>query len=496
MSSGVEEHAAAPPLDSNGSILAWEDDPGPPDAPSSPIERPVPDIGQPPFPSAISGSPPSPGGAVGTPGFRHWAAADALRRAADFWGGICGEGAKWHSSVGDSLTVNLDEGEELNAYYDRRGLNFFHESIAGETVYSGESPDVVCHEFGHAILDSIRPQLWAVNSAEPPALHESYGDMSAMLSSLQLPSVRSEVIAATSGSLNRTSRLSRLAEQLGWAIRQAYPDASDPDCLRNACNSFFYADPLTLPPRAPATSLSSEPHSFSRVFTAAFLSALAGMFVVPESYDEATLEQVSRDAGRLLVEAARQTPVCVPYFSQFAAHMLAADQSEFGGRYAGALRRGFVGHGVLALGDATSGTSTRVAATTAMVASPAFEASGAELAAEAVETPAVQRIALSGEPYGLDEHLLVHAPVEPKRFNVSGAAADTGAVPESTYEIAAAGYVEDVFRRGHVAIGPEIRTSREIAAAPRHATHEVVREDGDLILVRRLFKCGWGSAGE
>src|SRR5438876_9146901 len=188
--------------------------------------------------------------------------------------------------------VALDFGIDLNAFYDRQGLKFFHGSAAGRTVFSGESPDVVCHELGHAVLDSLKPQLFDAASIEVAAFHESFGDMSALLSALQLPSVREGVLAETGGVLHRASRLSRLAEQLGWAIRQSVPSAVEADCLRNAVNTFFYRDPDTLPTTAPATSLSSEPHSFSRVFTGAFFEGLAGMLATTDSRDEAALLQV------------------------------------------------------------------------------------------------------------------------------------------------------------------------------------------------------------
>ena len=179
-------------------------------------------------------------------------------------------GIPWE--VGTILPVDLDFGVDLNAFYDREGLKFFHGTAAGRTVFSGESPDVVCHELGHALLDSFKPQLFDAASIEVAAFHESFGDMSAILSALQLSSVREGVLAETGGVLRRSSRLSRLAEQLGWAIRQSVPSAVEPDCLRNAVNTFFYRDPDTLPTTAPATSLSSEPHSFSRVFTGAAAS--------------------------------------------------------------------------------------------------------------------------------------------------------------------------------------------------------------------------------
>src|SRR6185295_11542200 len=159
--------------------------------------------------------------------------------------------------------VVLDDGVDLNAFYtrggfgDAPGLHFFHDTVGGRTFFSGESPDVACHEMGHAFLDAIRPQLFDVASVEAAAFHESFGDMTAILSNLQIPSFRQTVFNETQGKINRASRLSRLAEQLGAAIRVQHPDAVARDCLRNAANSFFYRDPQTIPPSGPASQLSS-----------------------------------------------------------------------------------------------------------------------------------------------------------------------------------------------------------------------------------------------
>ena len=121
-------------------------------------------------------------------------------------------------------------------------------------MFSGESPDVVAHELGHAVLDSLKPALFELASIEAAAFHESFGDMSAILTALQLPSVRQAVLEETDGNLRRNSSVSRVAEQLGFAIRQRNPAAVDRDSLRNAANSFVYVDPLTLPSSGPATS--------------------------------------------------------------------------------------------------------------------------------------------------------------------------------------------------------------------------------------------------
>jgi hypothetical protein len=237
----------APSADGTITIRAWEDDP----ATGILVDRPVPNVAKKPL--AFSFPTPMPKPAPYQPGtveFRYWTAAEALRRGADFWAARVPLTA-WE--VGPSLKVLLDEGTDLNAYYDRNALNFFHGPSPNGTVYSGESPDIVCHEMGHAVLDSFKPQLWNAGSHEVAAFHESFADISAILSALQLPSLRTAILSDTGGHFYQSSRLSRLAEQLGAAIRAQQPDAVDRDSLRNAVNSFTYKDPINLPQMAPAS---------------------------------------------------------------------------------------------------------------------------------------------------------------------------------------------------------------------------------------------------
>jgi len=141
--------------------------------------------------------------------------------------------------------------------------------------------------------------------------------MSAILSALQLPSVRT---AALSGlKQHKPSQLSRLAEQLGWAIRQTDPQAVDPDCLRNASNTFKYVDPQTLPDSAPATQLCAEVHSFSRVFTGAFYDILCGMLKIRSSNPtEKDVEAIATDSAILLLKATAAAPIQPNYFAQVA----------------------------------------------------------------------------------------------------------------------------------------------------------------------------------
>lgn len=473
------------------SILAWEDDPGAPDeAPArTPAQRPVPSLGGA-LAISIRGRAPAPGEyAQKTPQFRYWTAADALGRGIAFWSRVLPPGTKWFT--GAALPVFLDAGEDLNAYYDRRGLSFFHRQVRGRVLFSGESPDVVCHELGHAVLDAIRPELWDTVTAEAAAFHESFGDMSALLCDLQLESVRREVLSETGGRLYQSSRLSRLAEQLGWGIRQMMPDQADRDCLRNAVNRFFYRDPNTLPPSGPATSLSSEPHSFSRVFTGAFFEGLAGL--LSKGPDQAELLAASQEAATLLVRAVLASPIVPDYYSQIAAHVVSAATK---GASRDAFRAAFVRHGVLSLQAAVSldgppqsgrhrgarGRAQGDRATFAGVAMAGASVPPAEM---------VREVTVPGARFGLSAPIRVQAPADVKRYSVAPAALDLGSLPSPSVETAVTVFLEDLFRRGRVDSG----TSRAAQNAIRHPfarhTHELIGSGAELTLQRRCFDCGF-----
>ncbi len=449
-------------------ILAWEDDPGAPPSTRTAIVRPRPDLAAGPLPVGIHGAVPG-AGEPGTAPFRYWTAAESLRRTADYFGPLMPDGVTWFPTVGDTLMIGLDEGDDLNAYYDRAGLAFFHHTVGDLTVHSGESPDVVAHETGHAVLDALRPQLWDAASAEVAGFHESFGDMTALLAGLQLESVRVGVLAETGGRLTRASRLSRLAEQLGWAIRTVAPAAVDADCLRNAANRFFYQDPVTLPPSAPANVLSSESHSFSRVFTGAFLRVLAGIHRARPTRDPAGLLAASTHAGQLLVAGVRAAPVVPAYYAQVAAHMLAAEIELFEGRYARALRSAFVRHGILApAGAAAVTTGTR------------------PLAAPVPFGP-LSAMTVPGDDYGLSEGFRVLAPGQPPRFTVTGAAPERGQLPAGDGRRVAASFVEDLFRQGRVRVDEEYLTDAAVVEGGRTMTHAITRDEQGLVLVRRMF---------
>jgi len=472
-------------------VACWEDDPGDPklQPPLSPIDVSAPNQAAQPYAFKISGATPDPSVYTpGTPGFRFYATAAALRRTADFWGQAVPAKTKWE--VGATLPVHLDDGVDLNAFYTRGdfqeapGLHFFHDTVAGRTFYSCESPDVCCHEMGHAVLDSLRPQLFDAQTIEAAAFHEAFGDMSAMLSALQVASFRLEVIRETAGTLNRASRLSRLAEQLGAAIRVQHPDEVDPDCLRNAVNSFFYRDPQTLPPSAPSNALSSEPHSFSRVFSGAFLDALAGMVkVLNQSPTPDDLEKASQDAARLLVGAVLTAPVVPDYYSQVAAHMITTSQTApFDGKYKDALKSAFVRRGILSLQAAATMAGIQVQ----NLPRAAMAAVRERLA------PALPTASISAAAYGLTKSsLVVHTAAEPRRLAVNSASLATGSIEAHSAQSAAESFTDDLFQRGRVDVGVHAHPEAGLLHPMGFRTHFLVEQKGQLSIKRRCFDCGF-----
>ena len=153
-----------------GSITVWEKDPA--------VDRlttvPIPDVTQLPlgfnFPTVAA---PPFSDDPATAEFRYWNAAATLRRAADFWAASIEPPVEWNGTA--ILDVYLDRGLALQSKYDGQALNFYHGSPAGNpavVVYSGASPDLLCHELGHAVLDAIRPDLFNRGLLETDAFHE------------------------------------------------------------------------------------------------------------------------------------------------------------------------------------------------------------------------------------------------------------------------------------------------------------------------------------
>ncbi len=288
-----------------------------------------------------------------TPEFDYWQAKLALIAGLRNWKNLTGDFLpRWFGNQ-QSLPVLTDSGDDLNAFYDRNSLQFFHHRYKGVTVHSVESVDVVCHEQGHAFLDAIRPDFFEVPFIEVGAQHEAFGDCCAILVALEDKRVRDAVIKATPD-LSKGHFVESLAEQLGDAIAREYGAKSvEVGALRHALNTFKWTDPTKLPSSAPADKLAGEVHSFARVFVGAFYDVIRNIYLAGK-HDSTGLRNASRTSGTLLIAALRTVPAAPRIFEGVGVRMLQADITMNSGANTAAIKAAFAAHGMPLPAPATS----------------------------------------------------------------------------------------------------------------------------------------------
>lgn len=234
-----------------------------------------------------------------------------------------------------SLTLIPRAGKDINAFYDRNALQFFYfgDPAIRKNIYAADARSVVTHEFGHAFLDILRPDWWDTQCSEIWAFHEAFGDMTALLQSLQHDSLIDEAIKETNGDLMKSNIISRLAAEMGiglyHVIEQQQPGGDfNPTCLRDLTMSWNYVPPETLPTDGGDSVLINECHSFSRIFSHAFYEILVNVaqFNISENSGMSLKDAVkmARDTmAECLIEAVLTTPTTVRVYDAVARNMMA-----------------------------------------------------------------------------------------------------------------------------------------------------------------------------
>jgi hypothetical protein len=175
-----------------------------------------------------------------SPQFRQMNVWATLQNALDFFENGFGLGRRiaW-GFEGNRLIVVPHAGYGQNAFYDRdsKSLQFYYfdreKSGTRKRVHTCLSADIINHEFGHAVLDGIRPHYHESVFAETAAFHEFLGDLSAILIAFRNNAFRAQIAEATRGDLDRDNPLASLAEEFGNNI-------GDQPYLRNALNDLEY----------------------------------------------------------------------------------------------------------------------------------------------------------------------------------------------------------------------------------------------------------------
>jgi hypothetical protein len=465
--------------------------------------------------------------AFDTRDFLFWQSREAALATVEAWEAYAGNLTKWASrsaSIQRRIDVSLtfNDGEtfgprRLNAYYDQQGVRFFDFNDGTQTTFSGQSTDTVSHEVGHALLDSQRPELFGSSMPEVGAFHEAFGDIVAMLTALSDSATRIKLLQLTPD-LSQPNFVESSMEYLSAAVLRQFGNTS-PSKPRRSLNQFQWQLPETLPAGSfndLPEKLSREGHSFCRVFSGAFYDVLRGIFTASGAGNEAALATAAQTAGRLLVDAVRQTPETARYFQAVGRAMVKADDISNGGANREIIGKAFAGHSIM-LGSAA------MTAPTAALAGPAptILKTGARIAASTL-TDLRQRIgakkgakfqvrslAMLGEGVAeavhrrevrlgdIDKRLkgVIAYAAEPVLVGASGArAAVLGALPEpNRTENEVAAFVETLLKNGRIALGKSV-AKKALAALPEAtstdiATHVIRSIGGKQVLSRIRFMC-------
>jgi hypothetical protein len=218
------------------------------------------------------------GKASGLPQFHQLSVWATVQNTLDFFesGFALGRRISW-AFEGNRLIVVPHAGYGENAYYDRlsKSLQFYWFDDEKGRIYTCLSSDIVNHEFGHAVLDGLRPYFYESVGAETAAFHEFLGDLTAILMAFRNNAFRMRVLAESHGDLDAAQLLAGLAQQFGQAV-------TDTPYLRSALNTETM-DKL-------AGNL--EPHALSVVLTGTMFDILKKVFA---KHREAELERSKAD---------------------------------------------------------------------------------------------------------------------------------------------------------------------------------------------------------
>lgn len=118
---------------------------------------------------------------------------------------------------------------EANAFYNpkKKALLFGYFTatsdrpstyMAGGTVFSCLSHDIIAHETTHAILDGFQRRFIENTGPDALAFHEAFSDIVALFQHFSFPEVLRHQIAKTRGDLGAQNMLGQLAQEFGVAI--------------------------------------------------------------------------------------------------------------------------------------------------------------------------------------------------------------------------------------------------------------------------------------
>lgn len=247
----------------------------------------------------------------------------------------------WNSGTNDEpLSIYPHANIGRAAFYDRslKSLSFQYFYVLGkQPVFTCRSMDVVSHETGHAIFDSLKP-YWNVPedgrglSLAIAALQESLSDLTSIFFILSQLDLVEYIIAQTKANLRYEDNiLATWGEELG-----AIPGYG---AVRNAVNNLKLSEAGT------------EIHRISQVFTGAVYDILSEMLNAerePDIRDDAeALYQVSQYMLHVLVQSVLLSPDRKASFADVASEMIKITEGTGRLGHAEIIRNNFIYRDIL-----------------------------------------------------------------------------------------------------------------------------------------------------
>ena len=251
--------------------------------------------------------------AIDFPQFRQLSVWAILQNTLNFFesGIALGRRITW-AFEGNRLIVVPHAGYGANAYYDRasKSLQFYWFDGDKGRIYTCLSSDIVNHEFGHALLDGLRPYYSESVGTQTAAFHEFVGDLIAIVMAFQRRGFRRQMLEESHGNPDTDELLSG---QFGEAARgDVY--------LRSALNTHSM--------QSLAGRL--EPRALSEVLTGTMFDILKGVFAKHRKERLASNMRVMFDTVLRLQILAIQPldllPPCEVTFRDYALAVLRAEQ--------------------------------------------------------------------------------------------------------------------------------------------------------------------------
>jgi hypothetical protein len=222
----------------------------------------------------------------------------------------------WQWGAGMPLQVFPKAGSSWNGCYSRReqSLKFFCYKKKGKIIFSNRSYDILAHETGHAILDTLRPRYWVSWQPQTGALHEAFADITSILSLLSQLDQCEAVLAYSKANLHNKTFFKYFADDHG-------DDDRGKQGLAKADNDFTLLD-------VPDEAI----YELSQVFTGAFYDILADVFEESRNSqmkdDALTLYEAGEHMNVLLVEALLRGPPQNATFRDIALKMITLEKNR------------------------------------------------------------------------------------------------------------------------------------------------------------------------